>query len=159
MTRGAPPWWVCFTHEGNPERKERARRGLTRGGHVVMYTPKRTAAAEDALALRMRYELKRRNVELPMQGPIALVLIFYRSDRRKVDEDNLRKLVMDAGNRAAIWHDDSQVNAGAQLIEYDRENPRTLIALAPFDGSFYVTPRQRRAKLPPGLKEGPNPKS
>ena len=53
----------------------------------------------------------------PMVGPLALVAMFYVIDQRRADADNFLKLLKDAGNRAGIWHDDSQVIACASMVK------------------------------------------
>lgn len=142
LTR-APAWWVCFTHPGNPQRKARPRAFLTKSKKIAMYSPKDTADAELELAKRMRYELARRNVRVPLEGPLALVTGFYRDSAQSVDVDNLQKLVMDAATRGGVWYDDRQVTASAQWISLDRENPRTLIAIAPHDSPLRSKAKRR----------------
>jgi len=140
---------MVFEHPGQPIPKGRARAFVqTKGrgaGKLGFYSPKDTKDEERALGERFRYELGRKGVRVPIDGNLALVAIFYRSDVREVDEDNLRKLVLDAATRAGVWHDDSQVTGGAVQVELDRERPRTLIALCPHDSSMIRTGRQKKA--------------
>jgi Holliday junction resolvase RusA-like endonuclease len=44
----------------------------------------------------------------PWTGDLAIILRFYRSDRRALDYDNLAKMIGDAGN-GILWKDDAQI--------------------------------------------------
>ncbi len=140
---GPPAWWICFELEGEPIPKGRPRAFVGRSGKLAFYSPADTREAERALGELFRHELRRKGLEAPLSGPLALVAFFYRSTMRRVDDDNLRKLVLDGATRAGVWHDDDQVTAGAQLIELDRERPRTLIALCPHDSSMQRGGKER----------------
>lgn len=107
--------WVVSP--GQPIPKARARSG--KGNH---YTPARTQSAQDALVWELRGSG-------PFAGNVAVACVFYRKDATVVDDDNLLKLVLDAGNDARIWRDDSQVTALAGLVELDRDDPRTIIVI------------------------------
>jgi Holliday junction resolvase RusA-like endonuclease len=130
------PAAIYFEHAGVPVPKERARRASrSRTGFEQItgaapkgrfYTPRKTKNAEQDLAWVMR-----QHVPMTLHGPIALVVVFFLPDRRKVDGDNLVKLVKDAGNTAKIWLDDSQVCDLVVRKRVDAAHPRTLIALAP----------------------------
>lgn len=113
-----------FVHDGEPIPKARAR--FSKNGGPT-YTPPRTVKAEKDLA----WVLKSHVTPRPLVGPLALVAIFYRSDQRVLDADNLLKLLKDSGNRAGIWHDDSQIVACAALLDLDANHPRTVVAIAP----------------------------
>lgn len=124
ITRATEPQpAVYLVHDGVPISKGRPR--FTKAG--VTFTPARTKTAERDLAWVLRSAVQER----PMVGPLALVALFYLPDQRPTDGDNLLKLVKDAGNRAEIWHDDSQVTACAAIVDLDKARPRTVIALAP----------------------------
>jgi crossover junction endodeoxyribonuclease RusA len=62
-------------------------------------------------------------------GNVALVAVFFRPTRQRIDADNMMKVVMDAGTRARVWRDDSQVTAQASFVEWDPRRPRTLVAV------------------------------
>jgi hypothetical protein len=64
----------------------------------------------------------------PLLGNVALAAIFYRSNRQRIDVDNLLKVVLDAATKAGLWQDDCQVTALMGLVEYDPDRPRTIIA-------------------------------
>lgn len=140
---GPAPWWCVFEHPGKPIPKGRHRSGISKDGKPFHYTPGNTREAERELGKRWTYELRRRGLRLPLLEPLALVVAFYMPSLHRVDRDNLEKLVMDAATRAGVWKDDSQVVAGAQWVVLDRENPRTLIALAQHDSSFGWTRETR----------------
>lgn len=112
---------VYFVHEGVPVPKARARFGQRR-----VFTPGKTIAAERDLAWTFAQYVRER----PWTGGVALVALFYLPDRRRVDGDNLLKLVKDAGTKAGIWGDDSQVVAHAVTVGLDVIRPRTVVALA-----------------------------
>jgi len=62
-------------------------------------------------------------------------MVFYRSNRQRIDLDNLVKAVFDAAN-GVVWVDDVQVvNFGARL-ELDPQNPRTEIFVGPCSTSM-----------------------
>lgn len=107
----------CVVIDGEPPSKARPR-FTKRGG---TYTPKRTIEGEKRLAAALS------NVPV-FPGNVALVAIFHRSTRQRIDVDNMLKAVLDAGTRAKIWEDDSQVTALIGLVEHDREQPRTVVA-------------------------------
>jgi Holliday junction resolvase RusA-like endonuclease len=102
---------------GPPQATKRPRVG--RSG--VVYSP--SSVDENALATWFlgirRYE---RNV--------ALVAVFYRPNRQRIDVDNLLKFVMDAATKAGVWKDDSQVTCVLGRVEFDADQPRTLIGFA-----------------------------
>jgi Holliday junction resolvase RusA-like endonuclease len=91
------------------------------------YTPKRSRDAQT----RVGRTFRSLGLQAPLDGNLAVACVFYRPDLRRVDGDNLLKLVTDAGSKARVWHDDSQITAWACRMELDRANPRTLIAIAP----------------------------
>lgn len=112
-----------FVVEGAPQAKERPRLGA--GGHV--YTPGSTRAAEAALALWWRAAARGR----VLGGNVALAAVFYVPDERSTDCDNMLKLLLDAGNRAEAFADDSHVTVHAAGLELDRARPRTVVAYCP----------------------------
>lgn len=124
LTRAQEPQpSIYIVHDGVPVPKARAR--FSKAGPT--YTPKRTVQAETDLAWTLRLRVEPR----PLVGPLALVALFYVPDQRRMDGDNLLKLVKDAGNRAEIWHDDSQITACSALVDLDARRPRTIVAIAP----------------------------
>lgn len=132
---------ICFVHAGQPVPKARARHG--KNGHV--FTPATVTKAERDLAWVFQSAVSRR----PMVGPVALVTLFFLGDQRRVDGDNLLKLVMDSATKAQVWHDDSQVTAHAVLVDVDCDRPRTVIALAPaMSGLRRMPPKEQRCRQP-----------
>lgn len=61
--------------------------------------------------------------------PVAVRVLFYRSNHRKVDIDNLLKAVMDALTSARIWNDDSQVCEITARRWMGESNPRVEITV------------------------------
>ena len=125
---------------GDPLPWQRAR--LSRTGHHFKDARSRGAAAAVAKAL---LTIGPRPLALTN---LALVLVFYRSDRTAMDLDNLEKLVMDAGTRAGVWLDDRQITAKASKLELDAARPRTLIAIAPTTSTLDRTVRLGRSRAP-----------
>jgi crossover junction endodeoxyribonuclease RusA len=115
------------TFDGEPRSKTRHRLN-PRGG---VWTP--SAPDEDALALMLRVV---RGSAPPMRGPVALAAVFYRGNRQRRDTDNMVKLVLDAGTKAALWGDDSQVTAIVAIVEWDPDLPRSVIAWTEHVTSF-----------------------
>lgn len=111
---------VAFTVLGDPVPKERPRYGLRR-----TYTPKRTVVAETRVvdAFDVAHPLR-----VPMSGPVGMRVQFYRASRRRIDLDNLCKLILDALNGVAYVDDVQVVHLTAEK-HYDKHNPRTLVEL------------------------------
>ena len=128
---GDPPL-LAFTVPGAPIAKERPRTFQSARGTRTI-TPERTRSAEEGLAWNIRMALRGR---APFEGNLAMVCVFYRPDRRRIDGDNMLKLVCDAGNLARLWLDDCQVTTKLARVELDAANPRTEIALGPFGSSL-----------------------
>jgi len=125
----AVTWAVYFVHEGEPIPWARPR--FRRDGRG--FTAKKQKDAEEVLGWSWREAT--RHLE-KLDGTLALVAFFYRSNQRLVDADNLLKLVMDSGTTAGVWFDDSQVTACASVINLDAERPRTVIGLGPLGSSM-----------------------
>lgn len=102
--------------EGDPISKARPR--FCSNGRP--YTPSKTVLGEKRIALMMKHVKKHK-------ANVAVACTFYRSSRQRIDIDNMIKAVLDAGTRAKIWDDDSQVTALIGVLEYDPERPRTII--------------------------------
>lgn len=111
---------VKLTVLGNPVPK-----GRPRFGRGWVHTPKQTRDAEE----RIRAYARKAGVRQQLRGSIRLDVAFYRDNERRVDGDNLLKLILDACN-GVVWGDDSQIVSMAVLKFVDRENPRTEIFAA-----------------------------
>lgn len=127
MGASGEPWKISVP--GEPVSKARAR--WSRKSRSF-YTPSNTTGQESLLAMHMRSAMGGR----VLTGNVAVVAVFYRSDRQRIDADNLMKLALDAGTLAGVWDDDCQVTAQASFVELDREHPRTEIAIAVTGGSL-----------------------
>lgn len=125
LASGAEPD-VSFTFDVVPIAKERPRTFHGRRG-VRTVTPERTKAAEEHLAWRFRLAMQ----GCTLIGNLGMVCVFYRPDRRRIDGDNMLKLVCDAGNLARAWGDDCQITTKLARIELDKARPRTEIAIGP----------------------------
>jgi Holliday junction resolvase RusA-like endonuclease len=135
LAPGAAQSWGTVL-AGEPHSKARPR--FNKDGHA--YKDPGDAEAEKAKKWLLRRWWKR----APLTGNVALGCVFYRSSRQEIDDDNLLKHVCDAGN-GILWVDDSQITAKYGQIELDRDNPRTILVLAPHvstmqRGTDYVRP-------------------
>jgi crossover junction endodeoxyribonuclease RusA len=106
---------------GEPAPKQRPRVGA--GG--IVYTPAKTQAAEEAI----RWQLLSQKVQ-PATGPVAVTLEFRTSTRRRVDLDNLVKLVLDAANGYA-WADDAQVVELHATVQRGSTSPGIDLTIVP----------------------------
>jgi len=131
-----PDQMIAFVHPGAPVSKARARWNQK---SRRFYTPGHSMEAQEALSWRFKSVLAGKP---PFLGPVAIVAIFYRPNRQRIDADNLMKLVMDAATKAGVWRDDCQVAAQAALMELDVEHPRTVIALCPYLSTLDRAPLQ-----------------
>lgn len=105
---------------GDPYSKSRPR--FSRNGKT--YVKKEDRQQEEVTALRLRQYFKQ-----PKTGNVALGCIFFRSNRQRIDADNMLKHVCDAAN-GIVYLDDSQVTAVLGIVELDAEHPRTIIVIA-----------------------------
>jgi Holliday junction resolvase RusA-like endonuclease len=112
---------LAFVVLGQPIPKARPR---VARGHA--FTPKTTLQAEARIAATARQQGAR-----PLSCPVRLDLRFYREDLRRVDIDNLVKLVQDALNGIA-YVDDAQVVSLSAVKLLDRDAPRTCVEVAPW---------------------------
>jgi len=113
-----------FVIPGPPVPKARARySGSGRGG---FYTPEKTKEAESDIDILFHEAVGLGLVE-DKKSHFGVGCIFYTKDRRKLDVDNLLKLVLDGIN--GLWGDDSQV-WGLYATRYvDKDNPRTEVRI------------------------------
>lgn len=104
--------------EGDPKSKMRPKFGKGR-----VYKSQEQRNNEEYLALNFRKSFKK-----PYTTNIAIGCIFFRSNRQRIDVDNMLKNVMDAAN-GIIWLDDSQVTAKVGVLELDSDRPRTVLVI------------------------------
>lgn len=116
---------VCVI-PGAPPSKARVRFGK---GNV--YNSAQVVAAEKRTATFVQQALKGYRYE----GNVALGCIFYRPTFQRVDADNMLKHVCDSINGLA-FKDDSQITAIAARVEFDPENPRTVVVLGPHQSTL-----------------------
>lgn len=91
-----------------------------------------TLAAEEDIA---RFVRSLRTAPYP--GNVAVGIMFYRSNRHRIDVDNLIKTVLDGLTKSKVfWADDSQVTAVAGRLEYDPRWPRTAVCVAPHESTM-----------------------
>jgi len=117
---------IALTVPGEPRPMARPR--VLKTGRT--YTPPESEAHKRLVAFHVRKAmmLRARGV-FPMRGPISVKLDFFLSNRRRVDVDNLAKMVMDALTLARVWSDDSQVVALATHKYAPSSSPRTWITV------------------------------
>lgn len=114
-----------FVIEGDPVSKARPR--FSKGGRP--YTPTKTIEGEKRIARLLEGSP-------PFRSNVAVSCLFFRASRQRVDVDNLLKAVLDAGTRANLWEDDSQVTALVGVIEYDPDRPRTIACFGEHQSSL-----------------------
>jgi Holliday junction resolvase RusA-like endonuclease len=95
-------------------------------------------SADEAAERKTGWQL-RRLFRQPWTGNLAIGLVFFRSDRRRIDVDNMVKHVLDAGNGIG-WVDDHQITALYGVAELDPAFPRTLLAVTRHVSSLDRTP-------------------
>lgn len=104
---------------GSPKPKQRPR--FTRQGRVYSPSSKEERRVAEHIAAQIGYRK-------PLTGPLKVTMRFYRSDKRRVDLDNLEKLVADSAN-GVLWVDDSQIMEVTSSKHYDKDNPRTEVTV------------------------------
>lgn len=109
---------IRFTVIGNPIPKARA--VVTSHG---AYTPERTKSWEAQVKDAARLAMDGRP---PLEGPVSVVLTFYRKTKHRVDGDNLTKAALDACT-GVLWLDDDQVLDMFWRKRLDRDNPRAVV--------------------------------
>lgn len=123
---------ASFPHDGNievailhgkPKTKARPRPN-PKGG---VFTPSKQDEAALAWELKQKFTYR--------DGPVAVGFLFYLPDRRVSDFDNYIKLAADAMTKAGAWKDDNLARCGGWWIDYDAEDPRTVIAVASLKGA------------------------
>lgn len=113
------PGRLCYTViPGAPVAKKRPR--FTKRGHA--YHDPADKAAEEKTGWILQSMIRNQQ----FTGNVGLVCIFYRPDRRRIDGDNMLKHILDAAN-SIVFQDDSQVTATLGIVEYDKNNPRTIV--------------------------------
>lgn len=117
------PTWV--TIPGAPHAKQRARTIRVGRGRSRTYAP--DSAQEATIAWHLRLGSHSQAIE----GPVAVYVRFWQPNARRWDIDNGLKALLDAGNQARLWLDDTQVKVILAFKDVDRENPRTELAFGP----------------------------
>jgi Holliday junction resolvase RusA-like endonuclease len=112
-----------LTVYGNPQPKQRPR--VVADGRRT-YTPAATVKAEQRLAWHFRQAYP--GVEVDTEHWWGLRAVFFLHSRRRVDWDNLGKLVSDALINV-VYRDDSQVTEAHLLVIRGASQPRTQIEL------------------------------
>lgn len=117
---------IAFGVPGTPVPKDRPRIG--KGGHV--YTPRATTNQEELTRLMFRVAAAKLRLPYPLARGInvRLEITAYVPDDKTRDWDNIGKLVSDALNKVA-YADDKQVKQGEVIMRFDKERPRTEVAL------------------------------
>lgn len=115
---------IEITIPGEPRPKARPR--VVRGGRQV-YSP--SAEEEERVAWYITAARTAARVGPLYGSAYRVTATFYLGHRRPVDGDNLLKLVLDAGNKAGIWSDDSLVTEGSWRIVRGDPRPRTELVI------------------------------
>lgn len=173
LPKGRPRFRIMFDRAGLSEIISCVSRGELAGLGTVLrkvvnvqtYTPPETEAAEQAFRLLARKHRPRK----PIAGPLRVDTIFvvaapqkFPADRSRIwphvkpDDDNYRKLVLDALN-GEFWHDDGQVCGGSSFKVYGHP-ARTLVRIRPLTLEDYETVLRELGEEPaqPALFGGTN---
>ena len=118
---------IAFTVYGEPIPKARPR-VIKHSERVVTYTTKRTADWEQGIACAANLAMGN---QVPLSGPLAVTLRFYRKDGRRVDIDNLAKSALDSMN-GIVYRDDGQVVDLHASKAQDKARPRIEVEVAGF---------------------------
>ena len=117
------PKTISIRVDAEPLPMERPR--LARSG---VYIPTQSALYVELLTWIILKEVTEQHWKAEPQDILSLEVTFSRSSARRVDIDNLIKPVLDAGTRAGLWVDDSQLYKIVAFKEIAREsNGHTLI--------------------------------
>jgi Holliday junction resolvase RusA-like endonuclease len=122
-----------FEFKGNPIAATRPRVGKHGTYNVGDYAKYKEdlSFAISATALRHSWHL---SDKLPITGKLALRVRYYRSDKRRVDIDNLVKCTMDALQQSGLIQNDSDIQELHAMKLYDKENPRVWFELMRKEG-------------------------
>lgn len=63
-----------------------------------------------------------------LTGNVFVICLFFRSNRQRIDCDNMIKQFLDAAT-GVCWVDDCQVTAQLGIVEYDPDRPRTVVVI------------------------------
>lgn len=107
--------------ESDPVAHERPRLG--RNGNV--YTPEKTAIYKEWLAWQIRAGLPAQTDMEKAQTIYGVQALFFRSNKQRIDVDNLLKTVLDATTMAGVWRDDSQVHEVITRLWTGQNKPGT----------------------------------
>lgn len=143
VPKGRPRFRLNFARDMVARVVEEVRRGragsllsfLRDNITVMTYTPPETEAAEQAFA----WQSKKYSPRKPLDGPLSVLTVFVVTPPKKIppdrsrdwphvkpDDDNYRKLVLDALN-GIFWHDDGQICGGESFKIYGV--PRTFVRI------------------------------
>jgi len=114
---------IQFFVEGEPVPKQSFRVVEKRNGKTHGYADPRVVAWQTAIG----YEANRYFHE-PLTGKLKVKLIFYLSNNRVVDLDNLTKCVLD-GLKGIAFKDDNQVFQMELSKSVDKDNPGVYIEI------------------------------
>ncbi len=114
---------LTFVVAGPVVPKQRPR--FARNGHV--YTPPKTRSYEMLVTLAAGAAL-RKHGEWDTTKRFALSLVLFMGDKRKRDLDNCAKAISDALN-GVLYDDDAQIDELFAIRNYDKDNPRAVVAL------------------------------
>ena len=106
--------------EGDPVAHQRPRKG--RGGHF--YTPEKTRKYRELLVGIIQEKTRGISLAEIKDMTFGVQAKFYRSNRQRIDLDNLLKTTLDSITQAGFWFDDSRVHEICGTIEKGAANPR-----------------------------------
>lgn len=88
----------------------------------------------------------RNDIREPIDEPVNVRALFYRSSKRIVDLTNLQECLHDVLVDAGILADDSYriiVSTDGSRVRYDKKNPRTEVVISPITSAEDMEERNR----------------
>lgn len=116
---------ISFAVQGNPIPKQSTRIASTAGSkkRFRTYPDPKVCAWQDAISWSAKEAMQGNP---PIEEDVAVILLFYRENRYRVDLDNLSKAVLD-GMNDIVFKDDKQVVELHLFKRYDKEHPRVQV--------------------------------
>jgi Holliday junction resolvase RusA-like endonuclease len=126
---------VSFTVPGDPKGKQRPYSGKDRNGNTVMFTPAQTVRYENLVKTVYQFECRGKRLNGAIEAVITGVFSVPKSESKKkreamlsgkihytkkIDCDNLAKIILDSLNKIA-FEDDKQVCSLIVKKEYGEE--------------------------------------
>lgn len=126
-----------FTINGEPRTKKNSQNIFrnAKTGRTFISTSKKYKE----FASLCKYELLDvvKNIDEPINYPVNVQCVYFRSSKRRVDLVNLQEATLDILTENGIIEDDNRnivYSMDGSRVEYDKENPRTEITITKLTG-------------------------